>query len=120
MPNPMVHWELNTEDAAKAQKFYADLLGWSADANNPMNYGLMQSNSGRGADGGIIHSDDAPKGFMLYFEVDDLQAYLDKAVSLGARVVVPMTTIPGMVTFATFADPDGNVAGLVASETPSA
>lgn len=27
MPNPMVHWELNTEDAAKAQKFYADLLG---------------------------------------------------------------------------------------------
>ena len=48
MPNPMLHWELNTEDAAKAQKFYADLLGWSADADNPISYGLMQSNSGRG------------------------------------------------------------------------
>ena len=61
-----------------------------------------------------------PKGFMLYFEVDDLQEYLDKAVSLGAKVVTPVTTIPGMITYAIFADPDGNAAGLVASETPSA
>ncbi len=120
MPNPMLHWELNTENAANIQKFYADLLGWSVDADNPMNYGLMLSNSGRGTDGAIHHSDDAPKGFTLYFEVDDLQGYLDKAVGLGAKVVAPITTIPGMVTFAMIADPDGNVAGLVASETPSA
>ena len=31
-----------------------------------------------------------------------------------------ITVIPGMVTMALFADPDGNVVGLVHNETPPA
>ena len=81
-----------------------------------MSYGLAQSNTGRGADGAIYHDEDTPHGFMVYVEVDDLQAHLDKAVSLGGKVVTPVTTIPGMVTLARFADPMGNVVGLVKSE----
>lgn len=40
---------------------------------------------------------------------------LTLARGLGAR-----HTIPGMVTMALFADPEGNVIGLVHSETPPA
>jgi hypothetical protein len=45
--------------------------------------------------------------------VDDLQGYLDKAEQSGGRTVVPVTEIPNMVTFAQFADPEGNVVGIV-------
>lgn len=116
MPNPIVHWDLNTGDAEKAQEFYATLFGWKVDANNPMHYGMVQTETGRGADGGIVHNDNAPQGFTIYVEVDDLQSYLDRAVGLGGKVVMPLTVIPGMVTMAMFADPQGNVVGLVKSE----
>ena len=32
---------------------------------------------------------------------------------------MPVTTIPGMVTFALFSDPEGNVVGLVSDQTPA-
>ena len=41
MPNPVVHFEVSSADAEKAQKFYGDLFGWHIDANNPMNYGMV-------------------------------------------------------------------------------
>ena len=53
---------------------------------------------------------------VINVEVDDLQAYLDKAESMGAKTVVPITEIPNMVTFAAFVDPAGVMTGLVKSE----
>lgn len=55
----------------------------------------------------------APRWSPFYVQVDDLDAYLKKAESLGGRTVVPPTEIPNMVTFAMFADPDGNAVGLI-------
>jgi len=52
----------------------------------------------------------------FYVAVDEPQKYLDKAVSLGGKVVMPVTEIPGAVTMAQFADPDGNVVGLIKDE----
>ena len=47
-----------------------------------------------------------------YVEVDDAQKYLDRAVSMGGSVVMPVTEIPSHVTIALFADPEGHVIGL--------
>ena len=116
MPNPIVHWELNADDAKKAKEFYGKLFDWHLDSNNPMDYGMVDTHTERGINGGIHHSADAPKGVTIYVEVEDLQAYLDKAVSLGGKVVMPVTVIPNMVTMAQFADPQGNVVGMVKSE----
>jgi len=62
---------------------------------------------------------DAP-AVTIYVHVDDLQAVLDQVAALGGKTVQEITTIPGMVTMATFADPVGNIVGLVAAETPPA
>ena len=51
-----------------------------------------------------------------YVEVNDLQAYLDKAEKLGGKTIMPPTEIPDQVTLAMFTDPEGNVIGLVKSE----
>ena len=116
MPNPIVHWELNADDAKKAQEFYGKLFDWHVDANNPMDYGMVDTHTEHGINGGIHHSADAPKGVTIYVEVEDLQAYLDKAESLGGKTVMPIVVIPNMVTMAQFSDPQGNVFGLVKSE----
>ena len=57
----------------------------------------------------------------FYVEVDDPQAFLDRAEALGATTVLPATEMPGMATFAMFDDPDGLLVGLVQGEgTPEA
>ena len=43
---------------------------------------------------------------------------LREAEERGGTVVMPVTSIPGMVTFAMFSDPEGNCVGLVSSDVP--
>ncbi|MCY4639794.1 MAG: VOC family protein [Chloroflexi bacterium] len=117
MPNPVVHFDIAGTDGPALQAFYAAAFGWTVNADNPMQYGLVEA-QGTGIGGGIEGADAA--GVTVYIEVDDLQAYLDRVESLGGTTVQGITTIPGMVTMALFADPEGNVIGLVHSETPPA
>jgi len=107
--NPVVHFEVTGSDGRKLQEYYANLFGWKVNADNPMEYGLVPA-SGGGIGGGICSG---PGGVVVYVAVPDLQAALDKAVALGGKVVTPVTHVPGMVTFAQFQDPQGNLMGLV-------
>ena len=43
MPNPVVHFEILGPDAVKTQAFYRDLFGWTINADNPMQYGLVEA-----------------------------------------------------------------------------
>jgi hypothetical protein len=109
MANPVVHFEVIGKDGAKSRAFYGSLFGWQIDANNPMNYGIVGAGDG-GIGGGVGEGDPT---VMFYVQVPDLRAALDKAVQLGGKVVMEPDEIPGMVALAQFADPDGNVIGLV-------
>ena len=120
MPNPVVHWEIHARDAKRMQDFYASLFDWQVDSSNPMGYGFVDTQSAPpGINGGIPEAGEGEDArVILYVEVDDLQAYLDRAESFGGRTIMPPTEIPGIVTIALFADPEGNTTGLVKSETP--
>lgn len=115
MPNPVVHFEINSNVPDKLFSFYRDLFGWHVDANNPMNYGMLDTHTERGINGGI-GSAQGYSGVTVYVEVDDLEAYLRKVEQLGGKTLAPVTTVPNMVTFALFADPEGNAIGLVKSD----
>lgn len=121
MGAPVVHWEINSNNAEHLQEFYSRLFGWSVNANNPMRYGLVSTGSSKGAQGGIGQNDPSqptPPAVTFYAEVPDLQDTLNKAVSLGGTIVMPPLEIPGMVTMAMFRDPDGNTIGIVKAEPP--
>jgi predicted enzyme related to lactoylglutathione lyase len=113
MPNPVIHWEITGKDAPKLQQFYANLLGWNVDSNNPMNYGLVDTQTEDGINGGIAQEQESATRVTVYVQVDDLQAYLDKAESLGGKTILPPTVIPDTVTLAMFTDPEGNITGMV-------
>ena len=113
MPNPVVHWEIQSNQAPKIQEFFGKLFDWHVDANNPMNYGMVDTHAEGGINGGIGPSEGGTNQVIFYVQVDDLQAYLDKAESLGGKTVMPPTEIPDVVTLAMFSDPEGNVIGMV-------
>ncbi len=113
MPNPVVHFEIIGVDGGALQRFYGEVFGWSIDATNPMNYGMVDT-GGQGINGGIASGAGARNTF--YIEVDDPAAYLKKVSANGGKVVMDVTEIPGAVTMAQFADPEGNLIGIVKAQ----
>ncbi len=115
MTRPVVHFEIHGKDGKRLQEFYFALFGWKIDANNPMNYGMVEPGVGgpaEGIGGGIVQSDTAPM-VTIYVQVVSLEETLQKAESLGGKTVVPPMDIPDGPTIALFQDPEGNTIGLV-------
>ena len=114
MGAPVTWFEINTKDPTSAREFYGQIFNWKLDTVPDMDYALVQTGTGTGIGGGIAAAGE--NQVVFYIEVDDPQAYLDRIEKAGGRTVVPVTEVPGMVTFAQFADPQGNVVGLVKSD----
>ena len=112
MGAPVTWFEISSSDPKAAREFYGDLFGWNLELIEESNYALVDT--GRdGAIGGGIGEAQGPNQVIFYIEVDDPQGCLDRVEKAGGRTVVPVTEVPDMVTFAQFADPQGNVVGLV-------
>jgi len=111
MAHPVVHFEIGCKDRAKTEQFFSELFGWKIEHAGPasnIDTGAPQAISGH-----ITSLGHEPQHYtMFYVEVDDVQACLDKATSLGGKTVVPPVKIPAG-TFAWFADIDGNTIGLL-------
>lgn len=122
MPNPVVHFEILGKDHEALQQYYRDLFGWKITQASPdFPYGIVSADEqGEGIGGGVGGSMDSDPKVTFYVQVDDIEASLGRAGELGGEVAMPVTVIPGMATFALFKDPEGNLLGLVSSETPPA
>jgi predicted enzyme related to lactoylglutathione lyase len=119
MGQPVVHFEIVGQDAARLQSYFAELFGWEIDANNPMGYGLVQregnvNEDGVGIGGGVGGGPDGYDGHVtFYVEVPDVEAALAKAESLGGtRMMGPDQVMEGLV-IGLFTDPEGHVVGMV-------
>ena len=118
MGNPVVHFEVTGPDDGALITFYRELFGWGLETLPDGSYTLIDTTGGAGINGGIAKSQRGERWSTFYVEVDDLQAVLDEAESLGAKTVVPVTEHPA-VTFAMFTDPDGLLVGIVKSAEPA-
>jgi predicted enzyme related to lactoylglutathione lyase len=112
MGNPVVHFEIHGQDPVVMHEFYKKVFGWSIDANNPMAYGVVDTNSGGQGIPGGISTGNGQRGVLVYLETDDVKGTLDKAVAAGGETVMGPDTLPGIVELAQFRDPEGNLIGL--------
>jgi predicted enzyme related to lactoylglutathione lyase len=114
MGNPVVHWEMWSEDPDRAAKFYEKAFGWSIRSIPEMNYHLAEAGGEGGIGGGIMKPQAGPwpAKLTLYIDVDDLDAALQKVVDAGGEVVVEQMDVPGVGSLSLFEDPDGRVIGL--------
>lgn len=124
MGQPVVHFEVIGKDAQKLTSYYSELFGWQIDADNPMNYGMVQREGNVNADGvgiggGVGGGMEGYDGHVtFYVEVPDVEAALQRAESLGgSRVMGPDKVPGGGVELGQFKDPEGHLIGLVKSES---
>jgi predicted enzyme related to lactoylglutathione lyase len=115
-------FDLSSDDNAASIQFYTKLMGWTTEAWGDA-YTMFKSS--KGSFGGVMPLGDAakqmgaPPNWMGYIAVDDVDAACAKATSLGGRVYVPGTDIPGTGRFGVLADPAGAVIAVFKSANPS-
>lgn len=110
MSCPVVHFEIGCRDSGKTGEFVSKLFGWKTEVSGPAV--MINTGSKEGIQGHITALGHEPHNYTtFYVQVDDLQAYLDKAKPLGGKTLVPPVDI-GYGSFAWLGDPDGNVIGL--------
>ena len=110
MAHAVVHFEIDAADDGSLVAFYSGVFDWT----------LQGSGGGRtavdtragGINGGIGRTLTGEAWSSFCVETDDPQASLERAASLGATIVMPVTDVDG-TKMAMFRDPDGLPVGLV-------
>lgn len=120
MGQPVMHFEIIGKDGERLQKYFSELFGWTIDADNPMNYGMVDregnlSPEGVGIGGGVGGAPDGYAGHLtFYVGVPDVEAALAKAESLGGKRVMGPDEVPGAgIEIGHFTDPEGHLIGLI-------
>lgn len=110
MGQPVIHFEIGCQDSGKTSEFFSNLFGWNMQPMGPAT--MINTGSTNGIQGHISALGHEPHHYTIFYvQVDDVQAYLNKAGALGGKTLVPPVEIP-TGTFAWFADPEGNTIGL--------
>ena len=111
--------DLTCEDAEGVKDFYTQVTGWastSAPVADYEDYCLHPSAADdpvaaichkRGGNAGV------PSQWMIYINVADLSASMEKCSALGGEVVCPARDMGGYGTMCIIKDPAGAVAALI-------
>jgi predicted enzyme related to lactoylglutathione lyase len=110
MANPVVHFEIRSEDPDATRAFFGDLFGWTYPEGALPGYTFVETGA-QTIPGGIGPLQDGNEMVTFFVGVQDMAASLAAAKELGGRIVQEPVGVPG-VTFALIADPQGHVVGL--------
>lgn len=105
-------------DSAAAVTFYKNVIGWqigdlAPEGSEPFP-GIMLE------DGPIGHFSPQPQSdssWTIYFTVPDVDTSVDRALKAGAKIVSPLTDMPGVGRMATLTDPQGAAFALITYES---
>ncbi len=119
MGQPVVHFEVIGKDGERLRSYYSELFGWKIDANNPMNYGMVQREEnlapdGSGIGGGVAEGPAGYEGHVtFYVAVPDVEAALAQAEQLGGKRMMGPERVGEEIEIGQFTDPEGHLVGLV-------
>lgn len=112
----MISWfEIAADDLNRAKKFYSELFGWKIE-EFPVPFRrdclLIRTGDGNTVAGGLIKRKDPQQTTVNYIDVPSTDKYIVKVKSLGGKVLVPKTAVPGMGYFVVFEDTEDNAFGI--------
>ena len=94
--NPLVHLELHTPDERGASALYATLLRWRPELIRAGCSSYLALQTGGAIGGGIVECDTDHAVWLPYVAVQDVEVMTDRAVALGASVLLgPRTGAAG-------------------------
>jgi predicted enzyme related to lactoylglutathione lyase len=108
--------ELVTGDTTASSGFYGKVFGWKFQTKEgPMVYTEFYLNGQAG--GGMFkmppEMGDVPPHWLPYFAVEDCDAKVEKARSLGGVILAPPQDVPEVGRFASIADPQGAAFSMI-------
>jgi uncharacterized protein len=110
MPGKLVHFEIPAADSSRAKKFWSDLFGWKYQTyEGPVEYNMIEGEQQPG--GAVFPSENGGSGFLVYFDVDDINAGAARVRAIGGEADDP-GPVPGMGWYAQCKDSEGNKFGL--------
>jgi uncharacterized protein len=105
MSNEVDYFEIGSPDPAGSSAFYSGLFDWTfGDLSTPARYSMVNGTAGGYWDTSEMGG---ANWAIFYVHVDDVAASIEKAVSLGATVAIPLVD-NGRITFAHLVDPHGS------------
>lgn len=112
-PNTFCWAELNTRDAAGAERFYESVFGWGAKTETTPDGSYTEWTVDGDSMAGMFPMTEqipaeVPPHWRVYFTVENVDAAVSRAQELGGSVVVPAMDI-GMGRFAVLSDTTGAV-----------
>jgi len=119
MKNSVAHFEIYADDPNTLGQFYKSLFDWNIDPIPGMDYHWIKTvdtdpkgmpTQPGGINGGMMKRPPGYEGkaWLNYVSVDSVDAFVQRAQGLGAKVMKSKSAVPGMGWFAMLIDPQGN------------
>lgn len=102
----------HVNDLAKAKEWYAALTGIQPYFDEPFYVGFDINGFELGLDPDMTNVKEGNHS-TAYWAVEDIQAAVEKAIGLKAKLVSPITNVGGTIEVAVVEDPFGNSVGLI-------
>ena len=120
---PVVHFEMPYDDGARAAAFYSQAFGWNVEETGPDmgNYivlGTTPVENRRPVQPGAINGGIYPRQAGapapgVCVACDDVNAAMERVAAAGGTVNGEPMEIPGVGTYVTFSDTEGNTLSLL-------
>lgn len=112
----ITHFDIPVDNIERAKKFYTDLFGWKIKRMpGPMEYYEISTTNEKGemgVGGGMAKRNSPADRITNYVDVPSVDEYLSKVETLGGKIVLPKTTVPGFGYLAVCLDTEDNPFGL--------
>jgi uncharacterized protein len=120
----VVHFEIHAADPERAVNFYTSLFDWHFQKwEGPMDYWVVITgpDDQPGINGGLMRRQGEIDGqaviaYICTVDVDDVDAYANRAASNGGQIVVPKMPIPGVGWLVYCKDTEGNIFGMMQAD----
>lgn len=115
--NRPTHFEIPVDDPDRAEKFYAEVFGWTFQRfpGAPQYYGLAATGEGAGIDGALTQRS-PDNALTLTMEVASIEGAIAQITASGGTLTQGKTPIPGVGWFANFKDTEGNQFGVFVND----
>ena len=115
--NPIGWAEIPVTNIERATKFYETLLCIKTTRKDPPGYEMVWmplDMEAKGVSGALVKGDgyQPGRGTVIYFNCSDMDAALERAESMGVKVMLPKKSIGEYGYIAWVHDTEGNVIGL--------
>ena len=115
----VIHFEISADDPDRAISFYEEVFGWQINKwEGPIEYWLVSTGAAEepGIDGAIMRREPNIDNTNNTIDVPDIDAYMEKIVKAGGKVVQSKIAVPGVGYSAVMLDTEGNTFGLMQND----